>query len=55
MNTLPLTTRLAQSFATLLRPTQRRRSIAELSNLDERLLRDIGLSRIDVQAMRRMW
>ena len=28
---------------------------AELATLDERMLRDIGLSRVDVDAMRRMW
>jgi uncharacterized protein YjiS (DUF1127 family) len=34
---------------------KRSAAIAELSALDERLLRDIGLSRVDVDAMGRMW
>lgn len=55
MTTLPLATRLARGVTTLIRPMQRRRTLAELSTLDDRLLRDIGLSRIDVDAMRRMW
>ncbi len=55
MTTLPLTLRLSRGLTSLLRPMQRRASIAELSRLDERLLRDIGLCRVDVDAMRRMW
>jgi len=55
MTTLPLTIRLSRGITTLLRPIKRRSAIAELSNLDDRLLRDIGLNRLDVDAMRRMW
>lgn len=55
MTTLPLTLRLTRRFSTLLRPVQRRSAIATLTTLDDRLLRDIGLSRVDVDAMRRMW
>jgi uncharacterized protein YjiS (DUF1127 family) len=55
MTTLPLTLRLSRSLSTLLRPVHKRRAVAELSALDERLLRDVGLSRVDVDAMRRMW
>lgn len=51
--TLPFS--LSRHLATLLRPARRRRALAELSRLDEHLLRDIGLSRVDVDAMRRMW
>ena len=52
---LPLTVRLSRSLSSLLRPVRRHTAIAELSTLDEHLLRDIGLSRVDVDAMRRMW
>jgi uncharacterized protein YjiS (DUF1127 family) len=57
MTTLPLTLpfTLRRGLASLLRPVKRSAAIAELSALDERLLRDIGLSRVDVDAMRRMW
>lgn len=55
MTTLPLSMRLSRHLSSLLRPVRRRHSVAELSALDDRLLRDIGLSRIDVEAMRRMW
>lgn len=55
MTTLPLTLRLTRGITTLMRPMQRRNAIAQLSSLDDRLLRDIGLSRLDVDAMRRMW
>ena len=53
MTTLSL--RLARGLSVLLGPVKRRSAIAELSTRDERLLRDIGLSRVDVDAMRRMW
>jgi len=55
MTTLPLAARLARGVTTMIRPLQRRATMAELSTLDDRLLRDIGLSRLDVDAMRRMW
>ena len=50
-----LTFRLARSLSVLFGPVRRRSAVAELSSLDERMLRDIGLSRVDVDAMRRMW
>jgi len=53
--TLPLARRLTRGIASLLAPARRRRALAEISELDDHLLRDIGLSRIDVDAMRRMW
>ena len=53
MTTLPL--RFARGLSALLRPVTRQRTVAELSTLDERMLRDIGLSRVDVEQMRRMW
>lgn len=57
MTTLPLAlpVTLRRGLASLLRPVKRHTAIAELSTLDDRLLRDIGLSRFDVDAMRRMW
>lgn len=55
MTALPLTLRLSRRITTLLRPIKRHSALAELSSLDDRLLRDIGLNRIDVDAMRRMW
>lgn len=55
MTTLPLARRLSRGFATLLRPMQRRNAISTLATFNDRLLRDIGLSRADVDAMRRMW
>ena len=53
--TMPLTMRLSRHLSTLIRMSERHGALAELSTLDERLLRDVGLSRIDVDAMRRMW
>jgi uncharacterized protein YjiS (DUF1127 family) len=55
MTTLPLSARLSRSLSTLVRPARRRAAVAQLSQLDDRLLRDIGLTRVDVEAMRRMW
>ena len=55
MTTHALTLMFSRKPITLLRPLQRRKSIAQLSSLDNRLLRDIGLSRLDVDDMRRMW
>lgn len=55
MTTLPLTARLSRNLSSLIRPMRRRRAMADLAVLDDRLLRDIGLTRIDVEAMRRMW
>jgi uncharacterized protein YjiS (DUF1127 family) len=55
MTTLPLATRLARSLSTLTLPLRRRKAQAQHSALDDHLLKDIGLCRIDVEAMRRMW
>lgn len=51
----PLSKRLPHGLTALLRHVRRRSTIAELATLGERLLRDIGLTRIDVETMRRMW
>ena len=53
--TLPLSTRLSRSLTAFTLQLHRRAAVAELATLDDRLLRDIGLTRIDVDAMRRMW
>jgi uncharacterized protein YjiS (DUF1127 family) len=55
MTILPLATRVASSFHKLLRPTRQRDVYARLTQYDDHLLRDIGLSRLDVEAMRRVW
>ena len=47
--------RVVLGFGTMLTPFRRSKAAAELSELDDRLLKDIGLSRFDVDAMRRMW
>lgn len=52
---LPLSTRMTRWCADLFRSARRSAALAELATLDDRLLRDIGLSRVDVDAMRRMW
>lgn len=52
---LPLNLRLTRGLAALILSVKRGRAFAELARLDERMLRDIGLSRVDVEAMRRMW
>ena len=55
MTTLPLTARLARGLSTLTRPIQPPKAYAQLATLDDHLLKDIGLNRIDVEDMRRMW
>ena len=55
MTTLALSQRLARGLSTLTRPLRRRKAYAQLRELDSHLLRDIGLTPTDVDAMRRMW
>ena len=55
MTMLPLATRVASGFHKLFRPTRQRDVYARLTQYDDHLLRDIGLSRLDVEAMRRVW
>lgn len=55
MATLALNKRISRNLSTLFHPLQRRSSIAQLATLDDRLLKDIGLSRLDIDDMRRMW
>lgn len=55
MTTLPLSARLANGLDTLTRPLRRRHAYAQISRLDDHLLKDIGLTKVDVEAMRRMW
>lgn len=54
-NTLPLSARLVRSLSGLALARHRRKAAARIACLDDHLLRDIGLHRIDVEAMRRMW
>jgi uncharacterized protein YjiS (DUF1127 family) len=51
----PALSQIALGLGSLLRPFRRRKVAAKLSDLDDRLLKDIGLTRFDVDAMRRMW
>ncbi|WP_373502917.1 DUF1127 domain-containing protein [Aestuariivirga sp.] len=46
---------LALGLSLLIRPFRRKKAAAQLSELDDHLLKDIGLTRFDVNAMRRMW
>jgi uncharacterized protein YjiS (DUF1127 family) len=55
MTTLPLAARLARGLDTLTRPLRQRKAYAQLRALDDHLLKDIGMTRVDVEAMRRMW
>jgi uncharacterized protein YjiS (DUF1127 family) len=55
MTTLPLTARLTSSFSVLSRALKRRDVYRKLNEMDGHLLKDIGLTRHDVEAMRRAW
>jgi uncharacterized protein YjiS (DUF1127 family) len=55
MTILPLSTRLASSLDNLFRSSKQRNVYARLKQYDDHLLKDIGLTPIDVEAMRRMW
>jgi uncharacterized protein YjiS (DUF1127 family) len=55
MTILPLATRVASSLDKLFRPASQRNVYARLTQYDDHLLKDIGLSRLDVEAMRRIW
>lgn len=55
MTARPFAARLATSLGTITLPLRRRRAITQLSSLDDGMLKDIGLCRVDVEAMRRMW
>ena len=55
MTTLPLSTRLAKSITSLLRPTMRRRAEAAAPRFDARALREVGFSDLEISIMRRMW
>lgn len=51
----PALSRIAHGFRTITAPFRRARTAADLSQLDDRLLKDVGLTRFDVDLMRRMW
>jgi uncharacterized protein YjiS (DUF1127 family) len=55
MTILPLATRVASRLDRLFRPLGQRDVYARLTQYDDHLLKDIGLSRLDVEAMRRIW
>lgn len=42
-------------LASLITFSRRRRALDQLLDLDDRMLRDVGLTRFDVQVMRRPW
>ncbi len=50
----PTLTLIAQGFLNIARPFRRARAAADLSQLDDRMLKDIGLTRFDVDLMRRL-
>lgn len=43
------------SLGHLARRIINQRAYAKLTDLDDRLLRDVGLTRADIERMRRMW
>ena len=47
--------RILLGFGAVMTPFRRTKAAAELSHLDDRMLKDIGLTRCDVEAMRRTW
>ena len=49
----PVLASLVLGFGNMLTPMRRRRALSQLEQLDDRLLKDIGLTRFDVDAMRR--
>lgn len=49
----PMLASLVLGFGNMLTPLRRRRTLSQLEQLDDRLLRDIGLTRFDLDAMRR--
>lgn len=55
MFTLPLSTRLARRISVLTRPLRRQRATFTAVKLDDHVLKDIGVTRVDAEAMRRMW
>ena len=55
MTTLSLTSRLARSFQLFTRTSPKQRNYAHIAHLDERMLDDIGLTRLDVEQIRRHW
>ena len=55
MTILPFSARVASSLGKLIHPLKQRKVYARLRQYDDHLLSDIGLSRADVEAMRRIW
>jgi uncharacterized protein YjiS (DUF1127 family) len=46
---------LTSALGFVLTPIIRRRTLAQLDELDDRMLKDIGFTRFDVDAMRQLW
>ena len=55
MTILPLSTRIASGFGKLIDPAKRRRVYDHLSRFDDHLLRDIGVTRLDLEKLRKVW
>ena len=55
MTIIPFSQRVARRLSTLTRPLRRREAYVQLKELDTHMLRDIGLTRLDVEDMRRLW
>jgi uncharacterized protein YjiS (DUF1127 family) len=55
MTILPLTTRLTSGISLVTRALKRRDVYHKLNTMDAHLLADIGLTRADVEGLRRAW
>jgi uncharacterized protein YjiS (DUF1127 family) len=55
MTILPLSTRIASGLGKLLNTAKRRKVYHHLSRFDDHLLRDIGVTRLDLEDLRKAW
>jgi uncharacterized protein YjiS (DUF1127 family) len=51
----PALSRIARGIFQIATPFRRSRAVADLRELDDRMLKDVGLTRFDVDLMRRLW